>query len=263
MVKAVQMAWRAPLLVLGAYDLRRDLATQDERAVTVPEVAMGDACGGQGAPPAGVVLLPVTYPRRDGTKTNRGCPGRGSLSGMVLDPPELVDRDGQGAQVRDERGGDQRGVACDLASHCDQPRGGAQLVPRAAGRRYTAVAGTGSAVVTVSGPLQVRAAQRLRRGMQNIGRRPGSIRGLGRVVTSGVPDVLRSGTHLTGRVLEDRVLFRGREPERPGTFRGVLGRSPAAAKPGQGKPGRQSAAALPHRRPRQVRHGRAGRRRSR
>jgi hypothetical protein len=77
---------------------------------------------------------------------------------------------------------------------------------------------------------------------QNVGgSRPGED------VTGSAPDVLCGRTGLAGRVLEDRVLFRHSEPERPGTLRSVPGRNPAAAQPGQCKPGRQPAAAVPHR----------------
>jgi hypothetical protein len=206
------------------------------------EAATGDACGGQRASPTVLVLsMPGRHRRGDGTKPHRGCPGRCSLRRMLLGLAELGDRDGQGSQVRGERDGDQRGVSGDLAGHCDQPRGGAQLVPRAGGRRYVPVAGTGGAVVAVSGPLQVRAIQRLRRGMQNISRRPGRVRGLGRVVASGVADVFGRGSGLTGRV--PKIAFcsaavNRNAPERSGAFRGASqprrsrGKvSPAASRP--------------------------------
>jgi hypothetical protein len=83
------------------------------------------------------VLLPAPAGagrRRDGIQPHRGGPGRSSLGGVLLGPPKLSHRGGQGRQVRGERDGDQRALAGDLAGQRDQPGGGAQLVTRASGR---------------------------------------------------------------------------------------------------------------------------------
>ena len=94
---------------------------------------------------------------------------------------QLGDRDGQCRQVRDERDGGQRAVAADLAGQGDQPGGGAQLASLAGGAWYPAVPVAGGAVVAVRGAAQLRVAQRPRRDVQGVGRRPGRIGGRGRI----------------------------------------------------------------------------------
>ena len=72
----------------------------------------------------------------------------------------------------------------------------------------------GGAVVGVRGAPQRRVAQRPRRDVQGVGRRPGGIGRRGRITVGAAADVLRRGGGLAGRVLVDRVAFRGSEPER-------------------------------------------------
>lgn len=98
---------------------------------------------------AGTVLgACVVHPRA-------GIPGGGGLGGVLLGLAQIGDR---GGQVGDQRDGDQRGIASDLAGHRQQPGGGSQLVPLPGGRRYPAVAGTRGPIVAVGGAAQVAAA---------------------------------------------------------------------------------------------------------
>ena len=111
---------------------------------------------------------------------------------MLLCLPQFGDRDGQGGEVRGERHGDQRGVTGQLTGHGHQPGGGAKLAPCAGGMRYPAIAGAGGSVVAVSGTPQVRAAQCLRRDVQDVGCCPGRVGSGGRIAVRRVPDLLRS-----------------------------------------------------------------------
>jgi hypothetical protein len=87
------------------------------------EVAVGYV--GRGLRAAVLAILRPVLSQHRGTIPNArrmqlppGGPGGGGLGGMLLGLAQLGDRYGQGRQVGDQRGRDQRVVAGDLAGQC-------------------------------------------------------------------------------------------------------------------------------------------------
>jgi hypothetical protein len=150
---------------------------------------------------------PRTQLRRDG-------PGGRSLGSVLLCLTQLGDGGRQRNQVRDERHGEERGVAADLAGHRYQPGNGAQ--PNSfAGRRGAAMPAASGAVVASGRTAQLRAAQGSRRDMQSVRRRPRGIRCRGRIAAGGASDALCGEAGLASRMFEDRVPFCDGAPEHP------------------------------------------------
>jgi hypothetical protein len=113
--------------------------------------------------------------------------GRGStsgccLGGVLLGVPQFGDRDGQGHQVRDERGGEHGAVPGDAVGQGYQPGGGAQLVPLPGGPGNPAVPGAGDPVVAIGRAAQEPAIKSARGGVQGVRRRPCSIGCLSRIL---------------------------------------------------------------------------------
>jgi hypothetical protein len=137
-------------------------------------------------------------------------PGGSGLGGVLLGLPQLSDRAGQSGQARDEQGSCRGAVTGDLPGQGDQPGSTAQPPPVPGDMRDPAIRCAGGPVITTGGAAQLGTAQRLRRDVQRIGRRPRRIRAGGRITGGGPADVLRGRTGLPGRMLEDRAAFRGR-----------------------------------------------------
>ena len=138
----------------------------------------------------------------------------GCLGSVPLGLAEFDNGGRQRCEVGYQRRGERGDVIGYVTSHSQQPRRGAQAVPVSAAARDPAVTGAGGPVVGVGRAPQDRAAQRPRRGMQRVSRRPRGVGRCGRVAVGAMADVLRGPCGLAGGVLVDRVPFRDSEPER-------------------------------------------------
>ncbi len=107
--------------------------------------------------------------------------GGGCLGGVLLGLAESGDGGRQRGEVCYQRRGEQGDVIGDVTGHGQQPCRGAKAVPAMATAGDSAVTGAGGAIVGVGRAPQDRAAQRPRRDMQRVGRRP---RGVGRCAGS-------------------------------------------------------------------------------
>ena len=143
---------------------------------------------------------------------------------MPLGLAQLGHGEGKRRQVRDERDGDQGGVASSSPRHGHQPGGGAYLVPCTSRVGDPAELSSCGAVVAVRCAAQFRVVQYPRRDVQSVGGCPCGVRAGGRIAAGGEADVFRGEVGLAGRVIEDRVLFRS---QCTGTLRSVPGRSGA------------------------------------
>ena len=144
---------------------------------------------------------------------------------MLLGLPQLGHGSHEGYQVRDERDRRERAVPGDLASQRDQPGGAAELVTVTGAPGQAPVGGAGGTVVGVGGAPQLPAAQRPRRDMKRVSRRPGGVGRRDRITVGAAANVLRRRSGLAGRVGVDGVAFRGGKPERSRVLRAT---APAA-----------------------------------
>jgi hypothetical protein len=164
------------------------------------------------------------------------------LRGQLLSLAKFRDSGGQRDELGHQRNGRQRGVAGQVPCEGNHPCGTPQLVTVVAAPGQPPVLGAGRTVVGIGRAAQVRVAQRPRRDVQRVGRRPRRIRRRSRISYGAMADMFRGCPGLARRVPVDLVPFRRRNrgaPERsalpPGAryqrprSRGRV--SPAASRP--------------------------------
>src|SRR6266581_4489004 len=115
------------------------------------EVGAGKSCCGPR--PTGLTILSPPLSPQAGmipstccVQLRCRCPGGSGLGGVLLGLSQLGDCGGQSHEVRDERDGDQRGIASDLPGPGHQPGCSPQLVPLAGSTGNLAMLRTSSAV---------------------------------------------------------------------------------------------------------------------
>jgi hypothetical protein len=107
-------------------------------------------------------------------------------------------------------------------------------VPLLAAGRHGAVTGADRPIVAVGRAAQIGVPHGTHRDVQGVRSGPRRFRRRARVLRGAPADVLCHRGGLARRVLDDRVPFRGDEPERSGTLRrAVPGSVPAGAQPRQ------------------------------